>query len=628
MKKPTIKQLQKVQARVDKDVARVIRKSTTDSFQNFAARLGIGTDNLSSGSTYGFNPITRVRTLLEWMYRGSWLVGKAVDCIAEDMTKAGIELVGENDPKDFDKLHKAMVKKLLWKRLQETLKWSRLYGGALAVIMIDGQKTETPLRIDTVGKGQFQGLIVLDRWMVDPSFNNLVTDPASPDLGFPKFYTVTADAPALPRMKIHHSRCIRFIGIKLPYWQEVSENLWGMSVIERLYDRLVAFDSATQGASQLLYKAYLRTLSIPNLRELIAAGGAAYEGLLQQVALMRNLQSNEGMSIIDAEDKFEGHQYSFSGISDTILQFGQQLSGAIDTPLVRLFGQSPAGLNSTGESDMRIYEDGIGQRQESDLRNGLDSVLRIEAASCGIKLDDSFSFTFRPLSKLTDSQKAEIAKSKTETVMSVEEKGIIGPDVALKELKQQSRETGVWTNITDEDIEAAKSMSAPGVDEALDGLLGGEKPVPLAEEGGSEGRTKAPAFAKDSLPLIEFQGLPICIENLRGTRRQGNGWQVIMPADYGYIRRTGSAEGPDEGMDVFVGEDAQAPDIWVVDTAKPDGSFDEHKCMLGFGSEREAIRCFKRAYTNGSDRIIGIKRMSVEGFKQWLETDVTIPEAH
>ena len=44
---------------------------THDSFQNFMARTGIGTDNMSTGSSYGFNPISRDRVRLEWMYRGS-----------------------------------------------------------------------------------------------------------------------------------------------------------------------------------------------------------------------------------------------------------------------------------------------------------------------------------------------------------------------------------------------------------------------------------------------------------------------------------------------------------------------------------------------------------------------------
>lgn len=50
-------------------------QKTIDSYQNFALRLGVGTDNPMSQSTYGFNPVTRLRVLLEWCYRGGWMGG-------------------------------------------------------------------------------------------------------------------------------------------------------------------------------------------------------------------------------------------------------------------------------------------------------------------------------------------------------------------------------------------------------------------------------------------------------------------------------------------------------------------------------------------------------------------------
>src|SRR5258708_16590007 len=68
---------------------------TSDSFQNFAAQLGIGADTLLSASTYGFNPITRIRTILEWIHRGTWLGGVAIDIVADDMSKMGVRLRGD-----------------------------------------------------------------------------------------------------------------------------------------------------------------------------------------------------------------------------------------------------------------------------------------------------------------------------------------------------------------------------------------------------------------------------------------------------------------------------------------------------------------------------------------------------
>lgn len=81
----------------------------------------------------------------------------------------------------------------LWDRLNDTIKWGRLYGGAIGVIMIDGQDMSSPLRMETVGPGAFRGVMVLDRWMVTPTTQDRVTD-MGPDFGTPKFYQVVTTA--------------------------------------------------------------------------------------------------------------------------------------------------------------------------------------------------------------------------------------------------------------------------------------------------------------------------------------------------------------------------------------------------------------------------------------------------
>lgn len=442
---------------IEKPRVRVPARST-DSFANFQARLGVGqgASNLSGGSTYTFNPISRNRVLLENMYRGSWLVGQAVDIVAEDMTRAGIEITTSLPPDDKAAINSGLERLCIWQAINDTIKWSRLYGGCIAVVMIDGQNVSTPLKLDTVAKGQFKGLMVLDRWLVTPSLDDLITD-FGPDYGYPKYYTVVADAPGLRAQKIHHSRCIRLDGVTLPYWQRMAENGWGMSVVERLYDRLVAFDSTTQGAAQLVYRAHLRTYSVDGLRDIIGAGGPAYEGLLKQIEMIRLFQSIEGMTLMDMKDKFEAHSYSFSGLSDVLLQFGQQLSGALQIPLVRLFGQSPAGLNATGDSDIRTYYDMIQSQQESRLRRGLGMVLDLLCRSeLGSEPPKGSNFTFTPLWQMTPVEKATVGQAITTAVTQAVDSGLITPQAGMKELRQSSHATGIFSNITDEDINNAE----------------------------------------------------------------------------------------------------------------------------------------------------------------------------
>lgn len=471
--------------------------ATMDSFVNFAAKLGIGADNQMSNSQYAFNPITRNRILLEWMYRGSWITGLAVDLVADDMTRAGIEIKSKMRPEDLERLEDKATDLDLWGKLNETIKWGRLYGGSIAVMMIDGQDPRTPLDTRTIRQGQFKGLAVFDRWMLEPSLEDLVTE-FNQFTGTPRYYRVLSNAPYMQGKAIHYSRIVlRGGGIKLPYQQALIENLWDLSVVERVYDRLVAFDSATTGAAQLVYKCYLRTLKVKSLREIVSAGqnSQALNGIVAYVNMMSKYQGIEGITMIDAGDEYASeHHGAFSGLSDVMLQFGQQLSGALQIPLVRLFGQSPAGLNSTGESDVRTYYDNVNSQQNKVMKVGVTKLYQVLAISMGITIPDNFRIAFRPLWQLTEEQRATIAETVVKAVSAAKEIGLISDYVAMSELRQISDITGIFTNIKDDDIEKAdKFIEPPTLLEAMGDIL--------ATPGGKNAELSQPAALGGTAPL-------------------------------------------------------------------------------------------------------------------------------
>lgn len=660
--------------KVEKEGRKFRGKTTGDSFQNFALNIGIGTNNALSGSSYGFNPITRVRTLLEWIHRGTWIGGVAIDLLADDMTRGGVEILTVEDPQAVEKMQQGLSRLRIWPELSDNIKWANLYGGSIAAVLIDGQDPSTPLRIEAVGRNKFKGLTVFDRWMVEPSLQKLVTE-YGPNLGLPEYYTVVADAPAMRGQRIHYTRCIRLEGVRLPYWQRLMENLWGLSVFERLYDRMIAFDSATMGAAQLVYKSYVRTYKLDGLHDAAVTGGDALVGIAQRLELMRKYQGIEGISLIDKEDEFtEGGSQGYTGIADILVHFAEQISGALQIPLVRLLGQSPAGLNSTGESDLRTYYDNILQRQEKDLREGVNLVLRVLAQSLGIKLPDNFNFNFVPLWQLNQTEKTEIADKATRFTLEVEAAGLVSPRIALQELRQLAKVTGYWTNIDNKMIAEASDVAEPPEVPGMPGEGGEEDPEGAPEEGGGEaegGRRKSPPRSgKDpqesaeqeveglqnlkkikgavgahdrrrtpqgrdgaySLPFTEIGGVQVVVEQRAGTIRRGNGWAVVMPADYGYIRRVGSAEGAEEWLDCFVGPNHSSRDVWIIDAMNPEaGTFDEHKLCIGFDSSRDAVSCFKKAYNDGGARRIGgVSQLSMDSleFKNWLVSgDKTQPYA-
>jgi phage-related protein (TIGR01555 family) len=149
-----------------------------------------------------------------------------------------------------------------------------------------------------------------------------------------------------------------------------------------------------------VHKSYLRYFKIDKYRDIMdgLGGPAAARGLQEMIVNMRMFASNEGITCIDTKDEMVTTQAAnFTGIADVLLQLGQQLSGNFQIPLVRLFGQSPASMTATGESDLKTYYDGIKKRQVQDLLVMVTVIYRLIARSLRILAGDGFGIAFKPL---------------------------------------------------------------------------------------------------------------------------------------------------------------------------------------------------------------------------------------
>ena len=469
------------------------RSRFLDGIFNPLLRLGQGTRNTFNATGYVPKFQTIQRQPLEWAYQGSWMCGLAVDIVAEDMTREGIDIKCD-DPEIIDALNVLLDDSRVWDGLCDAIKWSRLYGGAIAVMLIDGDDMSQPL--EHVRPDTFRGIITFDRWQIKPSSE--VVQKLGPNFGKPLYYTILSGmsevATEISGTRVHYSRVIRFEGRRLPYNLRTAYQGWGASILEPIFDRVEMFDLASQGAAQLLSKAYLRFYKVKGLREILT-NDLARDGFLKQMDIVREFQGIEGMTVGDIEDDFQTMQYTFTGIPEIMLQFGQQISGAIGVPLVRLFGQSPVGFNSTGESDLRIYYDNVKHDQDTDLRPGLKRLLNVMYKSVtGKTPGKDFSFEFRSLWQMTNEQKAQAAQTMTASIISALQADAIPISVAMKELRKLSDTVGIFASITDEDIDAAEEsdngLMPPDVSLGGSGFGGqqeaGSEVVPRADENGTD----------------------------------------------------------------------------------------------------------------------------------------------
>lgn len=469
-----------------------IRSRALDAFSNVLARLGAGTPNLLEGTEYSLQRMSRDFNTLNALYRESWIVRRIIDVIPADMLKNWITITSGLDPDVEKRLSLTLRRTQLIDKLKRGMQWGRLYGGALGVMLVkhQGYDLSQPLQLDWIMPGDFAGLLIFDRWNgVNPS-SELIEDISDPDYGYPKYYTVT-DPDGGGSVKIHHSRVIRFTGNTLPFWEEIAEMQWGASVVESIFDELRKRDNVSWNIAQLTFMANIRVLKMQDLGQLLAAtDNESQAELLRTLEAQNMLLNNMGMQVMDAADGLETHQYTFGGLADCYQQFIMDISGAAEIPVTRLFGRSPSGLNATGESDLQNYYDMIAEKQESYLRPILNKVLPPFIISTLGSLPDDFDFEFDPVAEPTDKERADLAKCGTDNVVAAYNAGLISQRTALKELKQQSERTGVWTNITDEDIaKASETVEVPG--EMGGGLLG------LGEDGPAAG---APQGVGDAAP--------------------------------------------------------------------------------------------------------------------------------
>lgn len=124
---------------------------------------------------------------------------------------------------------------------------------------------------------------------------------------------------------------------------------------------------------------------------------------------------------------------------------------------------------------------------------------------------------------------------------------------------------------------------------------------------------------------VKLQGLDISIENPIGSKRSGIGddgkaWENELQAHYGYIRGTEGNDG--DHVDTFIGPNPESGKVFVVDQVNKDGSFDEHKVMLGVDSLKEADELYHANYHDGWTGRGAITEMPIADFKAWVRDGV------
>lgn len=373
----------------------------TDGWTNLLSSLGGGKDK-TTNTTHGTGQLLG-QTDFESLYRFTGFAKKVIDIPAYEMTREWVNFTNDTD----NKLQTAMSSIKAKKHIHKAIKWGNLYGGAICIMGIDdGGALDQPVNEQNIRNVAW--LRVYDRFQVSWTTADIDINPDSPFFELPEFYTVNAYNSGT-HFRVHASRILRLDGADIPERSRARNNGWGDSTLQAVYDELRHFGIVQQSCVSIVEDFVQTILNIENLTEMLSSGQEKV--IKQRLDILDMSRSINNTVLLDGDEKFSKQASSVTGLEGLMGQFALALSGVTGIPITKLFGQAPAGLNATGESDIRNFYDEIKSKQEDTMLPMLQTLSRYIMLSRDMgfkgKVDEEIEIEFNPLWQLTDVQDAE-----------------------------------------------------------------------------------------------------------------------------------------------------------------------------------------------------------------------------
>lgn len=381
------------------------------------ALTGIGTSRDKLTATTFAAQCQLSFSILEALYHDNDMAARVCDAVPEQMFREGYELNAEeeSDAEAADEIEEKLEELGLDDALESGFIYGRQYGGALAILnVVDGQDESKPVNEATIQT--VAGLTVLDRYALFPV--KWYEDPKNPRFGEPEVYRILVPAGSNPGglafanvgLEVHETRTLRFGGARTSIRRKRANFGWDDSILQRVYEVLMQFGVSWASATHLMTDASQAVLTINGLIEGLAGNNA--EVLATRAELLDKMRSSARLIMLDAEagETFERKATPFTGIPEMLDRQTQRFAAAAKTPASIIMGIKSAGLNVSGDPDVRNWYDGIASDQRRKVRPLIKRVVKLITLSKDgptggkeIKVD----VCFKPLWQLTPLEEAD-----------------------------------------------------------------------------------------------------------------------------------------------------------------------------------------------------------------------------
>lgn len=402
---------------------------------------------------------------------------------ANEMTRQWIEIksVGEEDNsetiKQIEECYERLNVRDVFRKAIET---DGLFGRGQILVQIkdhDG-KLANPLLLTekTIAKGSLKALVNIEPMWTTPAPYNAI-DPTLPDFYKPKAWYVMAQ-------EIHASRLFTLISRPVPDMLKPAYNFGGVSMTQLMMPYVERWLRTVDSVSDLLHSFSLSGIKT-DMSAILSGSDDGDTNIMLRAELYNRLRDNRGLMLLSKdEEEFFQFNTPLSGLDALLAQSQEQMAAPSHTPLVKLLGITPSGLNASTEGEIAVYYDHIRAMQENLLRDPLDKLLKLVQLHLFGKVNDNITFDFVPLQQMSETELSTIRKSDTDRDVAYIQAGVVSAEEVRGRLASEpdSGYNGI-------DVEDVPEIPDDGFS---DGLKDGE-----GEEGGDPAAPK-PEPAQDA----------------------------------------------------------------------------------------------------------------------------------
>ncbi len=449
------------------------KEKRVDGYKNLLNKYGTQDD---VSEHYRFESDALVTDIeLSLNYEENGLFSKIIDIPADDAVSSGFDY-GVNDVDLETFINDSLDELDFEERASEAIRWSRLYGGALMVMIIDdGGELTDPVNWD--GIQGIDELLVFERPLVTPDYNSIYD--TKPDdrkwskFGMPEFYDIS---PVYGKaFRVHESRCLLFKNGKLPQSStKIEYRFFGIPEYIRIHKAVQETVTSHGNGVKLLDRAVQAIYKMNDLATLLETDEGE-DIVLRRLRIIDMAKGIINSIAIDADgEDYDYKTVAFSGVKDIVDSACNMLSAVSNIPQTKLFGRSPTGENSTGESDMENYYKFVGQIQKLNLKKNMGILLDVILAAGKYKGEfeeiPDYSLGFKPLWSLSEAEQAGVNQTKAATELTKAQTAQVYVDMQAldaSEVRKRLAENGEFTvnDILDEEDDWSAMEAAAPVDE-------------------------------------------------------------------------------------------------------------------------------------------------------------------